>query len=534
MRKIKFKVSKLSYILLIILISTLYLSLPKNDDIVFKDHKVSTSKGGAWNPNILVVSMLSNINGIEGSQRGKEVELELPFFTNNRYVRNINYTPWLGENRTEIKLEAIDNYSFTIKESKSKLIFHLHFLKLLYLIVLLFLVAWFKQRKNLPKITVTNVILSILIVTLFLQASILDMFTIFGVLLLSQLTMQKKYRYIMGTMVVIIALLLNAQISLGSKSIDLSGITKNKLVLKESEKVERDIDVGKAILAIEREYTSDGNLAVVDCHTALHELGLLTYLKFQDAKKALTYSSTHCEFGYLHGVEDAISLLSNNVIDSKEIYKNACEIASKNRAKSVYDECVHGSGHAFYDLYQGDQERAYRACKIWLESEISCMTAVTMSQGEYVKHEGNKIFFPNLCLEVEDATAQGGCLKMSFRYVFRDLNNLDADLMVAHKFCDKIKTELKEDCFYSIGQAAAFINLGNIDKVNPSMVGTYCTWNKELNDTCSNTFISYLSFYSTLYNKKIDLNSYCKVIVGKENNCVTMATKMNDRLEGSL
>lgn len=528
------RVSRFTPLLIVTLISIVFISLPQNDEISIKDHEVATSNGSILNRNKLVVSLVPHLNGIDSINKAEKQVLEVPFFVNNRYVTKVNYIPWIGENRTELKLQAIDNYSFRMKDIKSSITYKVHLKTYLVALLLFLLMHWLNIRYRKPKIKIVDAILTLLIITLLSQASLFDTLLIFGILLVYNFKIKLKIKFIMISILLIVSLLMVTLTTTDEQKIGYAGISKNKFVLKAAAEIHDAKDVRKSIDLIEKAYTKKGVLAVVNCHLALHELGMLTYLKFQDIKKTLTYGKTNCEFGYLHGVEDSISLLTNDVEKSQAIYIEACKIASQGRARSIYDECVHGSGHAFFDLYQGDQSLAYHACKIWLENEVSCESAVTMSLGEQTKFNGNKIYFPEVCLKVKDATARKACIAISFRYILRGLETLEKELPKAHEFCKKIAPDLKNDCSYSIGSAAAFVNLENIANAKPSMVKKYCTYEGNLVTTCGNTFISYLSFYSTLYKKPIEIRKYCAEMGSEEITCTRLAKKMSNRLQGSL
>ena len=528
------RVNKFTSLLIVTLISVLFISLPQNDEISINDHEVTTSNGSLLNRNKLVVSMLPHINGIDSLNKGEKQVLQIPFFVNNRYIIKVNYIPWIGENRTVLKLQATDNYSFLMKDITSSITYKIHLKTYLVTLLLFLLMQWLNFRYRKPKIKIVDALLTLLIITLLTQGSVIDTLLILGILLVYNFKIKLKIKFIMISTLLIVTVLLGTLTTTEEPKNGYTGISKNELVLKAAAEIHDAKDVRKSIDFIERAYTKKGVLAVVDCHLALHELGIITYLKFQDINKTLTYGKTSCEFGYLHGVEDSISLLTNNVEESKIIYQEACKVASSGRAKSIYDECVHGSGHAFFDLYQGDQALAYHACKIWLENEVSCESAVTMSLGEQTKFNGNRVYFPNLCLTVADVIARGACLKISFRYIFRELKNVDQELSKAHQFCAKIALELKEDCLYSIGMATAYANLENIANVNSTLVGKYCTYQGSLDTVCGNSFISYLSFYSTLYAKPIVISEYCSVMGSSEKECTRLATMMSDRLKGSL
>ena len=264
-----------------------------------------------------------------------------------------------------------------------------------------------------------------------------------------------------------------------------------------------------AIKYTEKNYTLNNTLDLPGCHQSLHQLGMITYLKFNNSIKALQYATTSCEFGYLHGVEDGISLLTTNVLNSQQHYQEGCNIIYTGKNENTLNECIHGSGHAFFDLYDGDYSQAYLACQIWKEKSGVCESAVTMSLGDFHQYKQDNIYLPELCLTIEIKTAKISCLLNSFRYEFLTQNSLPNDILSASKFCNKTPLQLQTSCFSGMGEGISFLLKSKLTVEEKSWGEKYCSLANVLNKNCFLTYIKYMAYYHSLYNLPINSDYYC-------------------------
>lgn len=238
----------------------------------------------------------------------------------------------------------------------------------------------------------------------------------------------------------------------------------------------------------------------------------MALIKLKKAELALKYATGNCEFGYYHGVLDGISLLSTDVVKSKEIYRKACAVIDKVKFSNSFDECTHGSGHAFYELYDGDYNQAFKACLIWGDYSINCDAAVSMSMGDFNAFNALNAkveFFPKKCLAIKSQGGKISCTSISMRYFLSDFTSLTKKLPEAYYFCQSLQGELAKVCHGSIGDAIAYQVKFYMSEEESDWPQKYCTFTGILDLACEHNYISYMSYYHALAGLTIRSSYYC-------------------------
>ena len=426
----------------IITLTIFTLSFPLSNTLIRKNQVITTSQGNILNKNNLNVSLNPKIEGIRATSQGNKITLAIPFFLQERFLTKKNYR----------KL---------------------------------------KINSNLP------LLLTMLPILLLSKTSLLDSFAIFTFSILIKLNIKNLYK--LGIITLTLAIILTTGVST-TKDFNYSLIVNNKVALSAIKMINSPSAVPLAIKYTEKNYTLNNTLDLPGCHQSLHQLGMITYLKFNNSIKALQYATTSCEFGYLHGVEDGISLLTTNVLNSQQHYQEGCNIIYTGKNENTLNECIHGSGHAFFDLYDGDYSQAYLACQIWKEKSGVCESAVTMSLGDFHQYKQDNIYLPELCLTIEIKTAKISCLLNSFRYEFLTQNSLPNDILSASKFCNKTPLQLQTSCFSGMGEGISFLLKSKLTVEEKSWGEKYCSLANVLNKNCffspsSSSSISALSIF---------------------------------------
>lgn len=516
-------------LLTLALVVTIFFTLPQNFNPKTEGYQASSSRGNLLNVNTLSFTLNPAITGIKGVAQSNNLKLTIPYFFNTRYLTVSNYLPLIGERKHIIELYSINKYQFEVTKTSDKLSSTFSIIQFLTLSIYLLLFFFFYRRK-----------LSGTVAYLLTDRFIL----IFGFLELS-LLLHAGYKTLLSALLLALYLFLNSKIKfialflsialllvygLESKAeFNYSLISNDKAALSALSLISSPAKVADAIKYVEKANTINGKLDLVACHKSLHELGMLTYLKYKDPVKTMKATITNCEFGYLHGSEDGISLLTTGVLESQAMYQAGCKAIYTGKNDNTYDECVHGSGHAFYELYSGDSDQAFKACEIWGKDANICQVAVTMSLGDYLTFHNDGTYLPDFCMKVTDSVAKLSCVMTAFRYVITEKTAFPEQLSKASAFCEKLSKELADGCYFSIGDGLAYQLRNHFDQEDPNWGSTYCSFKGKINETCYMTFIRYMSYYHSLYGKPVTPAFYCDKLPFASSICVAELTKQENR-----
>ena len=518
----------ISALLLLFLIIT---TLPRNHSLEFNGYKAYYPTGNFIQRNSLSFNLNPNVEGIKAEKgNGGKLELGIPYFQNKRFIVSSEYIPFIGEKRSVTELFSLTKYEYQIKDRYSKIEFTDANKGTLSLVIVLslflgLLTLYLPRLRNGVKLDKVLIFIFYLIFLIFARASLL--ITLTGALLLGVLILERrKEKFALGAL---FTLTLSVSFLTASAGFDYSSITDDKIAVQALNLINKPSQVPQGIEYVERLSAENGKLNMVKCHQTLHQLGMLTYLKFKDPVKTMASTITNCEFGYLHGSEDGISLLTTGVENSKETYKAGCKAIYNGENQNTFLECIHGSGHAFYELYSGDYERAYKACSIWGKNTNVCQVAVTMSLGDYLTSKGTNQNLPEQCLTVRDPKAKDSCIISAFRYVLNKPENYSNDLPKAGLFCDKLQGKLRDSCFFSIGDGLAYEMRNHFDQETVNWGRDFCSFNNVINQSCYMTFIRYMSYYHALFGKPVPVSYYCSNLPFKRESCEVELTAQVNR-----
>ena len=497
-----------TFLLTILLLLLTFLSWPNSSKLQIHNHQAVISEGRSLNASHLEVTPRIDIVGIEGKRKNQNIVVNIPFFTNTRYVEELQHIPFLGQERRITTLVASNRYEFAYSATVNHLEYQLNYLKIGFVMIALILLRKL-GKKYLLKNTVPLISLIILNLGLLFQLGIIDIIVVTLLIWLLNDQLRFRNKMILSSLVIIV-LLLSTIFMLQKANINIMG--SNEFALQAIAIVSEPKDVKKAIKLVESSYQSDALAKSNGCHGALHELGVMALIKLKNAELALKYATGNCEFGYYHGVLDGISLLSTDVVKSREIYRKACGVIDKTKFSNSYDECTHGSGHAFYELYDGDYNRAFKACLIWGDFSDNCNAAVSMSMGDFNAFNAlhTKVeFFPKKCLAIKSEAGKISCTSIGMRYYLSDFTSLHKKLPEAYFFCQSLQGQLAKVCHGSIGDAVAYQAKFHMSEEESNWPQKYCSFTGILDMACEYNYISYMSYYHALAGLPIKSPYYC-------------------------
>ena len=279
----------------------------------------------------------------------------------------------MGGKKEIFNLKAGDKYRYAyVDRSVISNYFNSNKVYIAVLLLLVFIFWLYKKFNLLGKIVLALVVPLLLVL---LQIALVTGFLLLVLIILIPKWKGNKFL----TLSLILVILLPMLVVSNNKNFNPTPLIKDSKAIAAAKFIKDAKSVPLAIKKLENSYTTNKIFDVESCHPAMHELGMLAYIKLRDPTKALENASMGCEYGYLHGVEDATSLLTTDVNLSKNLYLKGCTIVYNGKNTNAYQECVHGSGHAFFELYDGEIKKSIEACKIWPRDSGICMEAVFMS-----------------------------------------------------------------------------------------------------------------------------------------------------------
>lgn len=232
------------------------------------------------------------------------------------------------------------------------------------------------------------------------------------------------------------------------------------------------------------------------CHTKAHNVGKVVYDNLQDLGKSISQCSSNCAGGCFHGVlmrafqslnQQSTHVTSNDLKQKAEV---VCEVSAKNGYSQ--GPCIHGIGHAFLYLQNGNINRAIADCYALEQKGLIyyCATGVYMEvfQNPKTKYPDNgtpcdKAEFPAACYRYQIA---GQLKQRSWEHV--------------KDFCLSRPTKKEQrGCMHGLG-----FNLYQSLIENPEKLIGYCQSEDPLNERlCIEGAIGVLSVFDKATSEKV-------------------------------
>lgn len=198
-----------------------------------------------------------------------------------------------------------------------------------------------------------------------------------------------------------------------------------------------------------------------NCHEVMHYIGRDIYRKEGSVPNALGSCSHVCFEGCLHGVTEGFVLekhLSIGTGNDEQIASEIPTICGKREAyekTQLFDQCIHGIGHAAMLLTENDVPRALKLCdflRVVMENEL-CYSGVFMENSnsstnkdhpsKYVK--ANDPFYPCAILEEKYRKM---CYELQS---FKLIEFIKNDWQKTFTMCSKIDRKYQAVCYKSLG-----------------------------------------------------------------------------------
>lgn len=217
------------------------------------------------------------------------------------------------------------------------------------------------------------------------------------------------------------------------------------------------------------------------CHEMGHFLGREQIRKVKDVQEAMSECIPICFAGCYHGVLEGYLIDKNLSFDVNnpeliKAIKDLCNSPDKQTSTEVFNQCLHGLGHALMFLTQSDLPKALTLCdnldstsvRDWCYSgafmENSTSSTNKDHPSKYLKKEDP--MYP--CTILEDRYLNMCYALQSF--YFAEVSGYDWQKTI--DLCSRVPQSYQETCFRSIGQnLVGFTQDLDLIKTNCNLIG---------------------------------------------------------------
>lgn len=225
------------------------------------------------------------------------------------------------------------------------------------------------------------------------------------------------------------------------------------------------------------------------CHTTLHFFGREIYHKNGDIQQSLNQCTSTCFQGCQHGVLEGYLADRNISYDDNLALRNEiviiCGKQETYTKRALYNECLHGLGHALMFVTDSDLPRSLKLCDALQNNEESswCWSGAFMENStsstdrdhpsKYLKADD-----PLYPCNIMDRKYLNTCYKLQGFYFFTYLSSGDVQKTIA--LCEKVPLDYQDSCFDSIGQSL----VGNTQDINEMNKACYTIKGEENINAC--------------------------------------------------
>jgi hypothetical protein len=225
-----------------------------------------------------------------------------------------------------------------------------------------------------------------------------------------------------------------------------------------------------AMALVKKEYNQSSYIKS-QCHQLTHVIGRAALDKYKNVADTYAHGDQFCWSGYYHGVMEEIAL--KNGYDY--IIKNANEVCKPIAVKGEYSfyhyNCVHGLGHGFMFVKDGDLFASLSACDAITNDweRTSCYGGVFMQNimneqtPDDTAKTGSKFLKPDQPMYPCTAVAhkyKDQCYLMQTSYA---LQTVGYDFSKVFSICAAVDSDFVDTCYTSLGRDASGNSVSNVE-----------------------------------------------------------------------
>jgi hypothetical protein len=217
----------------------------------------------------------------------------------------------------------------------------------------------------------------------------------------------------------------------------------------------------EALAQLETEALKDPQISAL-CHDLLHGIGSASYEKTANVTESLRFNSSYCNSGYLHGVFESYFKKEQ---PTDQALAALCDVFMQETSFKLW-QCLHGMGHGFMYLTNGDLDESLALCaKILPEAEASaCHNGSFMEafNAEILPKEQDLVDQNDPFSTCNTRDAEEDC----YLYVPSFLSQTGSfDFSNIFHECKKAGEMYKKACIRGVGSEAIKRNMENIPAV---------------------------------------------------------------------
>ncbi|MBI3335370.1 MAG: hypothetical protein HY001_02635 [Candidatus Portnoybacteria bacterium] len=235
------------------------------------------------------------------------------------------------------------------------------------------------------------------------------------------------------------------------------------------------------------------------CHKMTHYLGQEAYARLQSIPAVYASCAMTCGGGCYHGAvesylgsrfgkqynttDESLALATVTICGKKENYEQ----------KGVYHQCIHGLGHAFMFITDGDLPRSLSFCDaLSIDDRRLCYAGAFM---ENVNSTTDSIAHPALFLRADDPFYPCNALDAKYLPTCYTLQSIhfviisEYDWAKAADLCNRVPNPYRVDCFLALGG----IQVYNIQEPERIKAGCAIIADAGYRNECIKGVILYLS-----------------------------------------
>lgn len=208
------------------------------------------------------------------------------------------------------------------------------------------------------------------------------------------------------------------------------------------------------------------------CHQLTHVIGRAALAKYGGVAGTYTHGDQFCWSGYYHGAMEQVATQNGYDYIVKNANSICAPIAAKNPHSFYHYNCVHGLGHGFMFVKNGNLFESLTACDSINDSweRSSCYGGVFMqnimneqtpdadahTKTIYLKKD--EPMYP--CTAVAEQY-KDQCYLMQTSYALQTVNY---DFAEVFKLCGNVEQPYRSTCFTSLGRDASGNSISNVEK----------------------------------------------------------------------
>ncbi len=236
------------------------------------------------------------------------------------------------------------------------------------------------------------------------------------------------------------------------------------------------------------------------CHQLAHVVGRVAYEKYQNLSETFSAGDKYCWSGYYHGaIEELTKVKGYNYIvkNSNSVCK---EIATAQPHSFYHYNCVHGLGHGFMLVLEGNLFKSLSSCDSLTDDweRTSCYGGVFMQNIMNEQGPDADSSYPAAYLKpdqpmypctVVDKKYKDQCYLMQTSYALQTVNY---DFQKVFMLCSNVEPEYIETCYRSLGRDASGTSISDVHATkNNCLLGPTLEAQAYCIDGAVRDFISY-------------------------------------------